>query len=288
MIKINQHMKGYDFTYPNFTEAEPFTLKFSAELLDKDIAKIKEQLSKAKNKFNIANLKQILDYLTKTRKKVVDGEVEIGWIYNKNSMYTYPVELKTVTEYNIDATDYIELHNEKMIKLDFIDLIDIMAFEYIHRDLGYEHQDIENLLEKCGISGSVSTSIMTKFFEEESLSPFYLSLTAKMEDSPYIDSVNRTIKSYFGTDEFDIRKIESKYNSVINKSSKMVLDVIANDIFTTCLKKDIEIKLVSIGETNITFIVKDDTDINIDELLENSTMRIFGRNFEIKPDIRVL
>lgn len=288
MLKLTQYMKGYEFKYPNITDREPIKLNIDTDLLDKDIIKIKDQLSKAKNKYNIANLKIILDYLNKVKRNTRDNQLEIGWIQDRYTMYSYPVNLKPIREYDVDPSDYIELHNETMIRLDFTDIIDIMAFDYIHRDFGYEHQDIEKLLEKCGISGSVNPKVFKTLFEEENLSPFELSKTAKMEDSPYIDSVNKTIKNYFGTKEFLIKNIKDMYKPVIESSANTALNIIAYEIYNECIKDDMKIKLISCGETTITFMINDNSNFDIDKLFEHKTLRAFGRNFEIKPSFKIL
>lgn len=108
-----------------------------------------------------------------------------------------------------------------------------------------------------------------------------------MEDSPYIDEVDKTIKNYFYSEIYDIKSINGMYQPVIENSAKIAMDMIASDIYKTCCRKGLKVKLVSIGETSITLMHEEDTNIDIDELFKGSTMRIFGRNFEVKPDVKI-
>lgn len=284
MLKINQQTKFNENSYGALLKAEPFELNMNIETINRDIARLENQLSKAKNKYNIKNLKYIIKYLNRTKSKIEDGKIEMCWNIDNGRLMSYPTEIKTHAEYKIDASEYVELHNEKMIILDFIDIINIMSFEYIYRDLGYSHHDIEDILESLGITGTVSPKIFIDYFKDEELEPYYLSKQSRIEDSPHINKESHKIKNYYNNKEFNT----DSYMEVIMDSAKLTLDIIAAEIVKQLAKKNIDNKLVSIGETTIVLNIKDNTDANVKELLSDISFRVFGRNFEVLPKITIL
>lgn len=284
MLKINQQTKFNEAMYGVALKAEPFEVNINTETLDRDINRLEKQLATAKNKYNIANLKYILKYLNKTKKKVCDGKLEMCWDIKDGKLLSYPTEIKTHPEYMIDASEYIELHNEKMITLDFIDIVNIISFEYIYRDLGYTHHDIEELLEQLGITGTVSSESIIKFFEDEDLDPYFLSKQSRVEDSPHINKESHKIKNYYNTAEFNT----NTYHEVVVDSIKSTLDIIATEIMKRLAKIDENVRLISIGETTVVFTIADNVELNINDVVSDISLRTFGRNFEVIPKTTIL
>ena len=284
MLKINQQTKFSEVLYGSLTKSEPFEISMNTETIERDISRLEDQLKKAKNKYNIKNLNYIIKYLKKTKSKIKDNKIEICWDIEKGKLASYPAEIKTHPEYLIDASEYVELHNEKMIILDFIDILDIMSFEYIYRDLGYTHHDIEDLLDTLGITGTVSTKLFKEFFKEEDLTPYMLSKQSRIEDSPHINKETHKIKNYYNSKEFNT----DSYMEVIMDSAKITLDILASEIVRQLCKKGVEHKLISTGETTIVFNIGDDVALNLNEVMDNISFRVFGRNFEVTPKITVL
>lgn len=284
MLKINQQSKLNEPVYGTLLKSEPFEVNINIETLDRDIKRIEKQLKAAKNKYNIANLKYILNYLNKTRNKIKDGVLELCWDLKDNKLASYPTEIKTHPEYMIDASEYIELHNEKMIIFDFIDIVNILSFEYIYRDLGYSHKDVEDILDKLGITGTVSSKIIIDFFKSEDLNPYLLSKQSRIEDSPHINKESHKIKNYYNTEEFSTES----YHEVVVNSVKITLDIIASELYKKFVKLDANTKLVSIGETTIVFNVSDEIELDLADICSDISLRIFGRNFEVIPKMTIL
>lgn len=284
MLKINQQTKFNESLFGNLLKSEPFEVSINTETIDRDINRLEDQLKKAKNKYNIKNLKYIIKYLSKTKSKIKDGKIELCWNINRGELASYPTEIKTHEEYKIDASEYIELHNEKMIILDFIDIINILSFEYIYRDLGYSHHDIEEILDSLGITGTVSPKIFVDFFKDEDMSPYYLSKQSRIEDSPHINKESHKIKNYYNTKEFDA----DSYMMVVMDSVKTTLDIMASEIVRQLYRNNIDHKLVSIGETTIVINIDDKTELDVNEIFNCMSFRVFGRNFEVLPKITIL
>ena len=262
---------------------EPIELNINTDILESEIKNMKKALERVKNKENANNISKIVKYMEKLKSKVKDGKLEIGWNYSKDKFYTYPISMEYNSEYQFDSCSYIEAQDEKVIVADFINIMNCLTFEYIHRDLGYTHDDMENLLEPIGIIGVSDYNILLDFFEQEDIEPYMLR-SARMESSPYISETNHTIRNYFNTQKFSA--VRSNYKSVIENSVEEILKVILLDIMKRADKQDINIKPIMISDTALGFITNDDS-FDIEEFLSDTTLRLFGRTFLVKPDISI-
>lgn len=262
---------------------EPIELCINTDIIDIDIKNIRKALEKVNGKENHKNIEEIIKYLQKLKAKVKDGKLEIGWNYRNDKFYTYPINLQYNSEYQFDSCSYIEAQNEKIIVLDFINIMSCLAFEYIYRDLGYTHDEMEKLLESVGIIGIADYSILTDFFEEEDLEP-YLLRSVRMEGSPYISETNHTIRNYFNTKKFSV--VKATYKNVIDSSVEEILKCVLLDMMKRADKQNIDLKPIMISDTALGFIVKNE-DFDMEEFLSDTTLRLFGRTFLMKPDISV-
>lgn len=262
---------------------DPIELNINTDMIDVDIKNMKRALERINGKENSKNIEDIIKYLNKLKAKVKDGKLEIGWNYRNNKFYTYPINLEYNSEYQFDSCSYIEAQDEKIMVLDFINIFSCLVFEYIHRDLGYTHDEMEKLLESIGIIGLADYSILTDFFEDEDLEP-YLLRGARMESSPYISETAHTIRNYFNTKKFSV--LNATYKNVIDNSIEEILKCILLDMMKRADKQNIDLKPIMISDTALGFIVKDN-EFDIEEFLSDTTLRLFGRTFLVKPDISI-
>ena len=281
-MHIVQKYLDMDSENSKIQRLDPIELNINTEMIDIDIKNMKKALERVNSKENHKNIEDIIKYLNKLKAKVKEGKLELGWNYRNNSFYTYPINLEYNSEYQFDSCSYIEAQDEKVVVLDFINIVSCLVFEYIHRDLGYTHDDMEKLLESVGIIGISDYCILTDFFEQEELEP-YLLRSARMESSPYISETNRTIRNYFNTKKFSV--LNATYKNVIDNSVEEILKCILLDIMKRADKQNLDIKPIMISDTALGFIVKGD--IDIEDLLSDTTLRLFGRTFLAKPDISI-
>lgn len=282
-MHVVQKYLDMDSENPRVHKLEPIEIKINTNIIDVDIKNMKKSLERVNGKENRKNIEEMIDYLQKLKAKVKDGKLELGWNYRNNKFYTYPINLQYNSEYQFDSCSYIEAQDEKVIVLDFINIISCLTFEYIHRDLGYTHDEMEKLLESVGIIGIADYSVLTNFFEDEDLEP-YLLRSARMEGSPYISETNHTIRNYFNTKKFST--VNATYKNVIDNSVEEILKCVLLDIMKRADKQNIDLKPIMISDTALGFIVKDN-EFDMEEFLSDTTLRLFGRTFLMKPDISI-
>lgn len=285
MLKINQHMKNIDQNFINILKSDVFEIHLDTDIIKSDINRLKNELEED-NKINKTNIKALIKYLNTLVNSVDEnGRIELCYNIKDNKIVTYPITLKSYPEYNINTADYILLHNEKMININITDIINIMAFEYIYRDFGYSIDDIEEVLCSAGIAGIVDIKDIKDFLNNEKLNAFMIGRGAKMEDCPYISSETRTIKNYLGTNKFKLSSLY--YNDVLIDNAKTITSLIASEVHKVLNDKGIDARIVMIGETNLAIIVNEDSDIETSSLIENISIRFFGRNFKVDAQISV-
>lgn len=296
MFSINQHMKEAERSLAAIDKIDPYTLDINVDLINRDIKALESQMSISKNRYNIANIKAIIKYLnsviSKINKDIDENDVadknsiKMCWNSNNNVIKSYPITFKNIKEYSINACDYIELHNEKMITLDYTDAINMISFEFIHRDFGYTHEDMEGLLEDCGIAGVTDPDIIKQFFKDEDIEPYKLGKKARIDDCMYISNEKHKIKNYFDTETFNYKN--SYYKDVLESNAIELTSLIAVELIRRVTRLQKFVKLIMIDDTSVVFTVKDDDIEIVNSLISDMSIRIFGRQFGIIPNITVL
>lgn len=286
MIEIIQKKISKQTLMNPYNKMEEISVSVNRDLINKDISRLKEMLDDTKNKYNKKNIKALISYLNKLLKSILDDSTfEMCWNTDKDIPYTYPLNLINERLYGIDICNYIEVEeDEKLVQMNMTSLADIIAFELMSRDIGETHDSIEELLKDCGIIGFEPASLLTDFFASNGDNMFELSKSMKIEDTPYYSFDNKTVHDYFSSKEFKT----DKYRDVVSYSCKYANTIIANSIIKNCLHSNINIKLLMLNATDIVFIVKDTDEVNIKgNIIEEISIRTFGRRFKVEPDIQI-
>lgn len=286
MIEIIQQKVPVNTLSGTFTKMDEVAINVNVELIKKDIERLKVMRSEPKNKYDAANIKGLIAYLEKLLKNVLeDSTFELCWEVKDNIPQSYPLSLINEKAYGIDISNYIEVaENEKLVQMDMTDLADIIAFEIMARDLGETHESIEELLKDCGIIGFEPASLLTNFFKENGDRVYELSKSMKIGETPYYSYDTKKVHDYFSSKEFKTKE----YREVVEYSCKYANTIIANTIVKNSLHCNIDIKLIIVNATNITFIVNATDEVNIkNSIIEEISVRAFGRRFKIEPDIQI-
>lgn len=288
MIELTQYKLNSTDLCGAFTKLGEISVTMNKDIIKKDIDRLKAEMAATKNKYNKLNLEALVTYLTKLHKNIdSESNFELCWNISKKDdlPYTYPVQLVNEPLYKINTSNYMEVgEKEKVVEIDLTDLADIIAFEFMYRDLNETHDTIEELLKDCGIIGYQKSNLLTDFFKENGDHMYELSKTMLIEDSPYKSHETHMIKDYFYSKEFKSKS----YRDVVDYSCRYASTIIANSILKNSTHHGIDVKLIMTNATTITFIANIDDEFNIYEsLLGEISVRVFGRRFMIEPKISV-
>jgi len=289
MIKLIQHKVGSNELTSQFTKLNELKLIINKELIEKDMKRLDKELKVTRNKYNKHNIECLIVYLQKLLKNINDESIlELCWSISKKDdlPFTYPLQLINEPLYSINMANYIEVDsNEKIIELDLTELCDIIAFEFMYKDLGETHDSIEELLHNCGIMGFEKADILLNFFNSNGDKIYELSKTMLIDDSPYKSPETKKIIDYFHTKEFKAKA----YREVIEYSCRYASTIIMNSIIKNALQNGIGIKALMCNATTIALIANISNEVDINkQLLEEITIRVFGRRFTVEPKISIL
>lgn len=285
MIELLQHKVPSSTMEAPYNKMDEITIHLNKGIIEKDLERLRTLAEKPTNKYDKANINYLISYLQKLMKNInSESEFDMCWEIRDGLPYTYPLNLINERAYGIDICNYVELsENEKLIHMNMKDLDDIIAFEFMARDLGETHESIEELLKNCGIIGFEPASLLTDFFKKNGDNVYELSKSMKIEKTPYYSYENRKVHDYFSSKEFKTKE----YREVVEYSCKYANTIIANTLIKNATHRG-ETKLIMLNATDIALIVSVDSDEEIKQkILEEISIRSFGRRFKIEPCIQI-
>lgn len=227
--------------------------------------------------------------------------LELSWDKGKDGIYkTYPINFINVPLYKINTCNYIEVRsNQRLIMLDLTEMAEIIAFEFMYNDLGYDSLDIEKELSDCALYYPEDSSYMIDIFREDAnpLGRMYqLSRDIKVEDSIHLDKEDRVLWDYFGTKQYKYRHNSTKYGDVVNYSCNQAALRVLSKI-NVKVPKEIELNALMLTHNMVAFTLErslesgsNDT-ISVEDIekniLEGIEIRSFGRHFKINTDTKI-
>ena len=286
MIELFQHRK-IEATINYYSKLEPIKIKLDKSIIESDINRLKAYLENTTNKFDKENIKALLKYLEKLLKY---NDLEICWNVKDGIPHSYPIEFIDEEIYNISTYNYIEIEkNHSIIELDLKELNDIMAFEIMHEDLGENLESMEEKLSDCSILGFEDSKIITDIIinnnkgSKENI--YALSKKLKIGETAYYSASDKVVHDYFLNKQFK----DKTYRNVVEHSCKYASAIIMTNILKKAHKFKEDVKPIMVNSQKIIFL----TDAyNVDEVrekvLDDISIRTFGRQFIVKPNITVI
>lgn len=252
-----------------------------------DRTRLEKELRQEKSSLNKENLRKAIKWLSLIHDKASKehGLLEYCWSYAEGKgLRSYPIEVRDIEEYGIHFIDYIkaDIQKNKIMRIDYTTLANLIAFEMMHRDLGYSAKDIELILKDIGIISINNPSVLLKEIHKEHINSYMLSKITKANSSPYILLGYRKMTDYFNIGEYSI----NSYKDAVESSCKHAILLILERTLEKLIKEGIEYSICAVTNTEIELIfnVKKDVDISI---AESAVLRIFGRRFEVRPKIQI-
>ena len=252
------------------------------EAIQVDLEKLVEKGKNPLSSFDKKNIKRVISYLNSILHYTKGTRLNLTWKYEEGLLKSSPVELIHIPEYNIEMSDYISVIGNKLIRVDYKNLIKIIAVELMYRDLGETHESMEKKLYNVGITGMYPDSELLKYFEED---VYNLSKQFKVGDSPYASKDKQGNIDYFGQKRFH----GQFYRDIVDYSVKYALTLIAGAIMAKFNSNNVDFKLCSVSDSGVYFTTthQDDEDINKLIIDESAIVRAFGRKFIVKPKITI-
>ena len=279
MIQIKQDNYSVGGVEQSILKNNSFDVCINTDLLDSDISKLTEKARFPLSKYDKSNIKRAINYLSRLKEASFDSKVYITWSLDGYILRSTPIKFIHIPEYSIEMTDYIVPDTEGMIRVEYTDMIKIIAIEMMYRDLGETFQSMEHKLSDIGITSVVNCYELLKYFDED---VYMLSKSLKIGDSPYRSSDGKISTEYFGRVEFNT----GRYRECVEYSIQHALTIIFGKLAEGFNENNIHFKVYSISDSGI-YISVDKRDKAKEILDECVVVRAFGRQFMVSPKITV-
>ena len=286
MIELLQHSIDEGILLGAYSKMDEIHLNMNRDIILKDRSKLDDMSKNKANSYDAKNIKALKNYLDRLLKYIdEDGSYEICWDVNNGLPVSYPNPLINEKAYGINTCNYIEIPtDEHLVEVDLHDLADLIAYSFMSRDLDETHDSIEELLKDCGIIGIEDSNIILNHLKDNDDEPFEFSKTFKIGNTPYYSYENKEVIDYFHSKSFNTKY----YREVVDYSCKYASTIIMSTIIENSIHLGVEVKPVMINATNITFLTTMKDEFNIkNELIDDISIRIFGRKFKIEPRIEI-
>lgn len=263
-------------------------LYLNQSLINSDIAKL--EALREKQTFNSSdkkNIDGIIDYLKKLKSKIgVNGEYQMTWQFKNWKLYGYPLDIRHFEAYNVKASDYIILNKYNMIRLNYRKLFELIAFEMMHRDLGYESSDIEEMLKNIGILAISDSNIFNEIIKTDE--PLSMSKIYRIGNSIYATADGKLSYDYFGTIAEEDKSFKSGYyKDCVERSVDIAICILTKSIIDALALNKIRFQICSLNEDGLYFMVDNTKNLEMSKIFESVAVRVFGRKFEVKPEIEI-
>ena len=269
------------------------TFKISTYLIEEDIKRLKSMKERAYSKADRDNIDGILYYLKSLLYNIEDETMSIQWNLDKSITKSSPISIEHFPSHGVRTTDYILLERNSMLRFDFTDLYKIIAFDMMHRDLGYETNEIDKKLDHVGIATITDASEILDIINENESDILDSSKIFRIGDSPYATLNGKLAWDYFGTAHKDFKEAFSsgKYADCVGQSIGVAVSVLNKYITEKLVAAGIKFNICYLGESGLFYLVEDSTkvkDLIAQKYFETVVVRSFGRRFEIIPKISLL
>lgn len=254
-----------------------------------DVSYLLEDIQKLENRepanrIEKKNITSALSYLRKIERATFNESLNLMWNFANNRVTSSPIQLVESKQLGLDATDYIVLSGEHVIKVDYSFVAQLLMFDALLLDLGYRHNDLDKQLKDISPIQLVSEDEARKLIQVPD-DVIELSKVWRVGESYYYDSENEKMAGFYRLKLYDSEYYRDSCEATLNYTMAIILQ----DVLSRLIDERIQFNLLNITETSIKFVVpKESIDKVTDCILEEKIeLKMFGRSFEIDGKITV-
>lgn len=221
-------------------------------------------------------LKQVLKVLKLISSNQRNKTIPILWYCNNGLVGQYPIELQNFEDEGIDCMDFVIRPNNAIVaRIKYEQLTNIIAFEMMHKDMGYSHRDMEEILKDYGIITQHQANVLEKLVKLEE--PYKMSKIYKINKSNYRQEEDNAIFDYFQNTLF----YTDCYEKPVEYSCRYAISFILDNLLDLLREYNVPFTLCASDDISITFLIdKDKAKEFMKAATEPITVRAFGRLFD--------
>lgn len=256
---------------------------FNRQLILDDIQKFEDKYNNEKSKIRKKNLRNIINYLKDIHSKSGNG-ISVRWLLDGIQVCSVPVQFMRLMEYNVQITDYIIREGNTIVSVDYTNVMNALAFYMTYKATGIELEDLESILDKIGITIPYNADEVVQLINPIT---YMLAQSLKPVLSEHVSIENKCMYTYYVSEK--PRKLAVNYREVLNDTYNITISYILENILSELEdKKCTGIKVAAVYNNSIYIIVDGGVRPNLMDILSNTiSLKVFGRNFEINPEVQV-
>lgn len=249
--------------------------------MQSDITKLKGEIPNERNAVIRKNKENIIKYLKNIIIPNLNrfNRLRLRWcVSDGGNMSTYPVQLLSMRRCGLNIVDYMCKTDENTVEIDFKKLWDAMAFVLAHDDLGFSIESIETRLQDCNLMGVNNSNVFAGMIDSNTYNDVNM---MRIEHSDFVFE-DMSAVDYFGT-----KLGKATYKEIIKSSIDRMMACIIYEVLEGINKGDYDIEFIGLFESAIYFNTNMDRNTILEQLHSNVTLKMFGRDFEFVPTIRI-
>lgn len=251
---------------------------FDTSLIDDDIIKMSRKNDIAKYEVTRKNTNMIINNLEHMKKEINKrGKkgIEVWWHLEGNRIKSKPIEFISVRNYGINTVEYVERQEDAIVCIDYSEVMSVLALEIVYRDLGISFKSMENKLKDISIIG---VNDIAKLKNEITLPDCEVMRSFRVEQTDYQSKHTNELVDYFGNNVGE----DILYNKALQSSYNQAMSIITTSIISNANKLNLDMNIVSVLEDRIYL---SNASSKLRECIETICLKVFGRLFEIVPEI---
>lgn len=259
-------------------------------LIEDDIRRLGSRLRDVQCPVSKRNIKGLQRNLRKLLKKSRQSDkLDVKWRLEDGRIVGTPRQMIQSIKYHVRPMDYIKKEDGAIMHLDYSDLLDIMGFEMIHRDIGETRDGLEKKLRDIGIIAVYDGKIMLDILNKK-VKPgirFYdMARAVSVRDTDYMEVSGNKVYTYFG-EEQPIG--DGLYKSVLDKSADTATALILQNILTKINStRGGNVLVYGVFTGHLYLAMPGGRNEDLEQMMSESVMiRALGRKFETFPKIQI-
>lgn len=256
-------------------------IKLNQDRIKLEIQRIKDAIDVSTSKKQIQSGKKLVKVFSNIIKNTdSDGYYRYCWNVKDNKLSAYPDTIIEDKQLGLTIScAVIKDGSIKVVELKLDDILNMMALEYGRKEIGYNTDKLNTVMNNIGIAGLYSTNdIRTVISDFDKL--YKLVGNKEVINSEY--RYGCKMQGYFNNTVYELDKYK-KYGKIINETCHIISSIIALRTIKAIAKDDSNAALISVGKDKITMSTSISTDIN--RYIDSYAIKILGRQFKIGTTI---
>lgn len=282
MVTLDQHSRVKS---PRLIEMlRTLTNKYTidTDYLLEDIQKLEERVPGSR--IEKQNINKALSYLRRIEKATFNNGLNLIWNFANNKITSSPVRFIESKQLQIEATDYVVLSSEHVVKVDYSSIAKLLMFDTLMIDLGYCQADIDKMLRSISPIQMATEEVIAKLLPIPD-DVIELSKIWKVGSSYYKDPESDKMAGFYRLKLYN----SEYYRDSCEATLDYTMALIASGLLSRLIGDEVQFNLLNITETSLKLVIPNDyVSKAVEKIMDEKVeVKLFGRSFWLDGKVTV-